>query len=308
MPRKLTQPYIVQAFEYAGWKLKDTYTGSKIKMLCECPEGHDNLIKWDDFQQGNNCPVCYGNKKLDYDYVKHMFKEEGYLLVSKTYEGSKIKLKYICPKGHKGSQSWNTWKSGKRCKKCAVENKSGRNSSLWKGGVKNTNLPLYTTYAPQLNNYQNTYKVEQDGLFLLGVGCHYNGCKKIFVPKTTSVIYRLTSLARLNDGECSLYCSEECKHSCSTFKQKDHYKDFKPGTYNRPDQRQWAKLVKERDSFTCQICGVQEEIMIAHHIDPVSQNPIESADIDNGVTLCKNCDKKVHTLPGCNYNELKCTK
>lgn len=64
-------------------------------------------------------------------------------------------------------------------------------------------------------------------------------------------------------------------------------------------------MVKERDNYTCQICGSTEGLFIAHHIDPVVCNPIESADIDNGITLCEKCDKKVHKLPGCTYNNLK---
>jgi len=36
------------------------------------------------------------------------------------------------------------------------------------------------------------------------------------------------------------------------------------------------------------------------------QNPIESADLDMVITLCKGCHKEVHKLPGCKYNDLKC--
>jgi len=38
----------------------------------------------------------------------------------------------------------------------------------------------------------------------------------------------------------------------------------------------------------------------------VVNNPLESADLDNCVTLCKNCHKEVHGKEGCKYNELRC--
>ena len=46
--------------------------------------------------------------------------------------------------------------------------------------------------------------------------------------------------------------------------------------------------------------------MYAHHIDPVINNPIESADIDNGITLCRYCHKKIHDSKGCSLKDLKC--
>jgi len=50
-----------------------------------------------------------------------------------------------------------------------------------------------------------------------------------------------------------------------------------------------------------------DEVQIhCHHITGVKQNPIESADIDNCITLCKNCHKEVHQQDGCKYYELKC--
>jgi hypothetical protein len=36
-------------------------------------------------------------------------------------------------------------------------------------------------------------------------------------------------------------------------------------------------------------------------------NPIESADIDNCITLCKYCHEEVHQIPGCEYHNLRCT-
>ncbi len=49
----------------------------------------------------------------------------------------------------------------------------------------------------------------------------------------------------------------------------------------------------------------EEEELICHHIKPVATEPVESADMDNCITLCKSCEQKVHKLPGCNFHELK---
>jgi len=103
-----------------------------------------------------------------------------------------------------------------------------------------------------------------------------------------------------------LYCSEECKENCPTYNQVHWPKNFKPYKNDRLDQKQWAKLVKERDNYTCQKCGSTKGVLEAHHIIPVSQDPLESMDLDNGVTLCNSCHKDIHKQPGCSCVELKC--
>lgn len=52
-------------------------------------------------------------------------------------------------------------------------------------------------------------------------------------------------------------------------------------------------------------CNETEKQLHYHHIDPVKNNPIESADIDNCITFCIDCHKDVHQLAGCTYKELK---
>jgi len=77
-------------------------------------------------------------------------------------------------------------------------------------------------------------------------------------------------------------------------------------------QPELRKLVLLRDNYTCQKCNTSKEDnpdleLHCHHIDPVINNPIESADIDNCITLCKLCHKEIHkTISGCGFNELKC--
>jgi hypothetical protein len=50
--------------------------------------------------------------------IKNTFEAESYQFLTTEYKNSKQKLDFICPKGHKGSISWNVFRSGKRCKTC----------------------------------------------------------------------------------------------------------------------------------------------------------------------------------------------
>ena len=134
-------------------------------------------------------------------------------------------------------------------------------------------------------------------------------CGRIFVPKVELVKGRLAVIKGKRSGASHFYCSDNCKRACPTYKQIKYPKGFKLVT-SREVQPELRKLVLARDNYKCQICeaGLEETELHCHHIDAVSQNPIESADIDNCIILCKKCHKEVHKLPNCSYIELKCNR
>ena len=58
----------------------------------------------------------------------------------------------------------------------------------------------------------------------------------------------------------------------------------------------WRSLVFERDGYTCQECGKVGVTLNAHHKKHYAYFPKLRFDVDNGVTLCKNCHKKRHKV------------
>ena len=77
---------------------------------------------------------------------------------------------------------------------------------------------------------------------------------------------------------------------------------------SREVQPELRQMRLEKDDYTCQKCHrtIDEAELHCHHITGVEQNPIESADLDNCITLCKKCHKWAHTQKGCRYFELMC--
>jgi len=162
-------------------------------------------------------------------------------------------------------------------------------------------IALYSTYHSQLTVDEEP-RLAEDGISL-EVRCKY--CGRYFKPINREIVSRINSLSDRTRGYGHLYCSEGCKYSCSIFNQKLYPKDHKPAT-SREVQPQLRKLVLERDNYTCQKCGSVDELH-CHHIDPVANNPIESADVDNCITYCVECHKEAHSQIGCGYNEIsKC--
>lgn len=68
----------------------------------------------------------------------------------------------------------------------------------------------------------------------------------------------------------------------------------------QPELRQ---MVFERDNWICWKCGTTESLH-CHHKEGIRWEPLQSADMDMCITLCKKCHKEVHKKDGCGYNEM----
>lgn len=283
-----------------GYKLLSKYINANVENLIKCSEGHIYKSKYSYFYSGNRCPICYGNKKLTYEFVKEKIEKEGYELLSKEYKNIKSKLKVRCPEGHEYPVIYDNFKKGKRCKKCHVKKINGENSHLWKGGVSEKNIPLYDTYAHQINYCEEVRRRPEDKN-ILEVKCTY--CGKWYNPKRKDVLHRISALNGNEHGGNNFYCSEECKQKCPIY-NKQLYQENHPNKpeNNRPYQQEWSQMVCEREDYKCEICG--EYGNIGHHILPVKPYPHLQADVDNGVCLCEKCHYIVHQIEGCKTGQL----
>lgn len=63
---------------------------------------------------------------------------------------------------------------------------------------------------------------------------------------------------------------------------------------NSKEYVNWRMSVFERDEFTCKICGQVGGNLQAHHIIRWADSIKLRFEIDNGITLCRNCHKEIH--------------
>ena len=71
-----------------------------------------------------------------------------------------------------------------------------------------------------------------------------------------------------------------------------NYEDRRSSKY-----KNWKKQVLVRDNYTCQNCGIEENLVV-HHIKKFSENKQLRFDVNNGITLCRKCHKEVHKNEG----------
>jgi len=306
MSKKLTYAEVKSIFNAKGLTLtSEHYINNKIKLHYICKKcGYSNETDVITVKNSKGCPRCNNTVyKYKIDDVILALSKERYKLISTVYDNSCQRLQVECNRGHIITLAFRDWVQGCRCLKCYLED-------VQKINISKLDLPFYDTYASKLVVYQEVHEIirviNNVEVSLLGVNCLT--CGKIFIPSTSSVFRRLNCINGVTGGESNLYCSEDCKDNCSVFGKHKYPKGIKQYRNIRPDQKQWAAIVKERDNYTCQKCGSTEGTIVAHHIEPVIENPIESADIDNGIALCQKCHNELHSLPGCKSKDLRCNK
>jgi hypothetical protein len=201
----------------------------------------------------------------------------------------------------KGNIPWNKGKTGIYSEDTIEKirfGSSGERSSKWKGGVVKLNIPLYETYAHQLEPYEQCRRNGQDQN-ILEVRCTY--CGKWFVPTTTNVQRRIGGIN--GNDTARFYDRDSCKKECPIFGKQKFYKG-QEGYSSREVQPELRKMRFELDNYECQKCGSTKSLH-CHHYEGIWINPIESADLDMCITLCKKCHKFVHKLPGCSYYDMR---
>lgn len=198
---------------------------------------------------------------------------------------------------------------GKKRSEESKQKISGSKNTNWKGGYYTRGIPTYDTYAHQISWCEGVRR-NKDDINILEVKCFK--CGEWFIPKYKSVVNRISSLSGKLRGEHHLYCSDQCKNSCSIYSKtpKTLMKDdaIRSGRLSwieltREVQPELRQIVLERDRHKCTKCDDTENLQ-CHHIYPEMIEPLLSADIDNCITLCVECHKEAHRKDGCNYNQL----
>jgi 5-methylcytosine-specific restriction endonuclease McrA len=60
----------------------------------------------------------------------------------------------------------------------------------------------------------------------------------------------------------------------------------------------WRNAVFARDNWTCQKCGIRGHVLHSHHIKPFARFPEFRTSIENGLTVCNSCHRKIHKKYG----------
>lgn len=242
------------------------------------------------------CEIC--SKKF---YVKRVYIKDGYGKYCSNecrHLGRRNRVKkecLVCGKEFEIIKIRDEKETGNYCsRECYHEAQLGPSSR---------GLAAYDTFAEQLSYADDVRRDPKDNEVLQSK-CAY--CGRWFTPTKWAVATRLNALKGRMGGEGRFYCSDRCKLACPTYKKLKYPEGFKKAT-SREVQAQLRQMVFEIDNWECKKCEktIDESELHCHHITGVEQNPIESADVENCITLCKKCHRWAHTAKGCRYYDLR---
>jgi len=186
----------------------------------------------------------------------------------------------------------------------------GKDAPSWKGGYYSKGIPRYDTYTSQIEWCEEVRRSPTDRN-ILEVRCFK--CNEWYIPSKDGIINRIRAIKGQLKGESNFYCSDQCKNSCSiygkrpeTLMKEDAIRAGRLSwlELDREVQPELRQLVLKRDGYQCVKCGETDKPLHCHHIYPVAIEFIESADMDNCMTLCIDCHKEAHKKDGCRYGQL----
>lgn len=126
MGKKLTYEYVKEYVESFGYELlSKEYINIGTKLLLKCPKGHLYKVNFRDFKfSENRCMKCHNEKRgkclaHTYEYVKEYIESYEYKLLSTEYKNGTEKICVECPCGNQYFVSFDKFKQGRRCPKCA---------------------------------------------------------------------------------------------------------------------------------------------------------------------------------------------
>ena len=289
------------------------------------PQPLTNFWKKKDVRSGY-CAICKdcGNAKSRERYRKNKEKKHNYYLKNKDkklnynkryYENNKDRIlaknkEYRENNKDSISKQRKKYREENQEKITSAQKKYFENNAAYLSEYKKNYLRSLAKFDSFYNKIVTYEECQRDPINsdLIQVRCKNSNCREWFNPTVGQLTDRIRAINNLGRGDSNLYCSDTCKTTCPIYRRvsKISNQSF------RSIQPELREMVFDRDNSVCFICGRSKDdfpelIFHCHHVDPIINNPIESADIDNCITLCKECHLEVHmSVPGCGFSELKC--
>jgi HNH endonuclease len=217
-------------------------------------------------------------KKHDFLFIKKEVEKRGFNLLENKYIDAKAKMEVKCKNGHVTIKSWDKIRSGRGCQKCAGNFKKSFND------VKE--IFEKEGYKVLSNDYKGVFEK-------LNVVCDKGHNLWLSLDKFKNKKVRCAICYRENNrGE---------NHPNWNSELTDEERLINRDT---TENREWRKLVFEKDDFTCQRCNKKGGKINAHHIENYSTAIEKRFEISNGITFCEECHVEFHKKYG-KYNNTK---
>jgi ribosomal protein L34E len=259
--------------------ISNTYIGIKNLLDIQCECGNIFQATFDTFihqnkRQCNECGLILKSKNLSkpFEEVKNYIEKYDCKLLTnlKEYKNSKTKLKIQCICKSVFEVTFNHFyaKKFKQCKNCVKKKKKYN---------KQTNYNEVKKYIESFNGYQLISTNYINSNTDLEIKCPEN---HIFLMK----------YGKFKQGHRCAICGIKLRSNENHWNWKGGISKERDVIKATEQYKEWRNKVFQRDNYTCQCCGNnQSNNLEAHHILNFSEYIDLRFNINNGITLCKDC-------------------
>lgn len=270
--------------------LEDTYIGVDTNMNFKCSCGRIGNMTFRSFRRSKHhvCRECLNemaSKRItkDIEEVKQLFIKYNCELLESQYISNDTPMLFRCNCGREDTKSYSTFSKKPQCKYCSFEN-----------------LALERCHSYEyIFEYFKSFDCE-----LLSKEYINSKTKLKYVAKCGHEDYVTFDSFKANKHHICYECSKQMQSGENSY-------NYKGGVYSSElemfrksyDFKKWQKDVFNRDDYTCQCCGDNKGGNLnAHHKDGYNWCVEKRVDVNNGVTLCKDCHKDFHLNYGFGNN------
>jgi hypothetical protein len=265
-------------FNELNWiLLSEDYVDQYTILYYQCLH-HPNEVQqtcWKYVRDGQGCKFCgiekvANSRRYDFDFVNKTFEEKNYTLLEKKYFDSNTTMNYICnihPHKTQSTTFINVLLFPNNCKECMI---------------------LYRN--EKLRHDYDFIKFEFDKANFILLEEEYissNTKMKCICKNHLEIVQEIPYI--------SIYGGHKCRFCFYESNTGENNPSWNGGVttddekFRRsPEYKGWRMEVLKRDNYTCQRCNNRRELQV-HHIDNFSRYVDKRIDINNGITLCKNC-------------------
>lgn len=215
-------------------------------------------------------------------------------------------------------QCHKDFKSAKRQKYCSVEcvgiSRRRRALVLCSYCKEDVEITKYKVGKQEDYYCDMTCKAKHDSIRMRGKG-NFNYDRIEYACDGCSAVFKMVPSRLVQKYS---FCSYECyKGNIGKFYSGENNPQWNHSLTeeeriigrNYPEYTEWRNKVFARDKYTCRKCEDDKGGNLeAHHILNYSEREDLRTDIDNGITLCKDCHKEFHIrygFTGNNENQLE---
>ena len=290
--RKLTVEELRERYRKHGAELlADKYEGAKKKYRFICSCGKAGEKTYDAFVLAPRCTKCKKKSSLsqyDLETARQHYKDRGMKFLDDYYvhQGHPHNIRCVC--GTEIKMRLSDSRRGQHCKECGRKNSN-------KNGMKYKDFKDFSE------------EFVKRGAKLLDT--EYTGVNKYYRYVCSCGRENRTIFSNfLKSPRCKVCASESMSGENHPLWRPELTEEDRQRGRNFPEYIEWRKKVFENFQYLCYLCGDESNTLHAHHIVPYSINRELRTEESNGILLCIDCHRDIHSsfkLENMNFEALK---